>query len=420
MLILAFPVQVLVARYLGPSQMGVYSYVLSFAALARVFVSVGLQDVLVPLYQKERKDEMFGSGWLLRQAAATLVTLTALGWTATQLALHRPDAYQLGWLIVVAVAAYQFSDHEIYSIWCKAEGRLQDFVVVDFCGTMAGLALRLGIVYTGGSMMALLWSYVGEQIAKLLLATFLYLRGGRPFLKPFACSLRVSGILLRQAWPIWVSALLTAAYARIDQLLLGSLLPDASQLGQYAVAIRLVEALTAGSVALFVVYLPILAAQKRETLPVHLQRYHDLAWLSSMLLVIPLFFLLKPLVLAMYGTRYAAAAQLSLLSLAILPVFHLSQCRMAYSYSVGLQKLELLLKVLSLAASLTLNLILIPRYGATGSVVAGLAVQWTTLLGAYLLVPAYRPAALCALRALYLPGALLRLNQWLRTGKAHA
>ena len=41
-LLLAFPVQVVISRYLGPEQLGIYTYVLSFANFARVFVGLSL------------------------------------------------------------------------------------------------------------------------------------------------------------------------------------------------------------------------------------------------------------------------------------------------------------------------------------------------------------------------------------------
>ncbi|MBS2040541.1 oligosaccharide flippase family protein [bacterium] len=410
-LLLAFPVQVMVARYLGPEQLGVYTYILSYAALARVFVNVGLPDALVPLYQRERDDRLFGGGWLLRQVAALLMTLTGLAYSLSQ--IQHPHNYQTGLLITLAVAAYQLSDHELYSIWCKATGRFSQYVLIDFGGTMVGLGLRLAVVYSAGTMTQLIWSYFVEQAAKLVLAATLYLGTGRPFLKPFRYSPTQVGLIFRQAWPIWAAALLTAAYARVDQLLLGSLLPDPSQLGQYAVATRILEALQAGSVALFVVYLPILAAQAPANLPAQLQRYTDLAWWTSLALCLPLALLVQPLVLWMYGHRYAEAARLSSYALAALPALHLGHCRTAYAYACGLQKLELALKALSLMVSFALNFWAVPRYGALGSVWVSLVVQWGTLLVAYLGLSPYRPAAACVWRSLQPLGSFTRFRSWL-------
>jgi PST family polysaccharide transporter len=415
-LILAFPVQVLVARYLGPTQLGVYTYVLSFANLARVFVSMSMQDVLVPLYRRDPNDSLLGSAWMLRQWAAVGVTLSVAAWSLTKASWGETQETQLGLMILVVVGAYLFSDHEIYSIWCKCEGRFKDLVAVDFGGTMVGLALRLGVVYSGASMVALLWTYLWEQVAKLLLATALYVWRGRPFLRPIRGSAAQARWLFLQGWPIWVSALLTVAYARLDQLLLGSLVADPSQLGQYSVALRIVDALGSGSVALFVVYLPILSANQEQKFGENLQRYHDLAVITCGLLMTPLVFTLRPLVLKMYGASYSQAADLSLLYLWTLPVVYLNLCRAAFLYTQGGQKLELRIKLFSLTASLTLNMYLIPRYGASGSVLASLVVQWTTLIGSYLFVSALRPAGACALRSAFLPGAFWRLRSWLGSG----
>jgi len=403
-LLLAFPVQVLVARYLGPEGFGAYAFVLSFAGLARVFVSLSLPDVLVPLAQSDKDDGWLGSAWWLRQLAAGLLSLTALGYAW----LH-PET-ERGTLLLLAVVAYHFSDHEIYSTWCRAHRQLGRLVLVDFGGTLAGLAARLAVVALGGSIVMLMATYIWEQLARLLIAATLYFGAGRPFLKPFRASRQQARQLLSRAWPIWLGALMTAAYARLDQVLLGSLLPDTSQLGQYSVALRLIEALTAASVALFVVYLPLLSQPQCE---IHLQRYHDLALWVSLLLVIPLSLVLKPLVLLLYGERYRAAVDLAWLGLWLLPVSYVGLCRTAYAYSHHLQKLELGGKTLSLLASLLANLWVIPRYGASGVMATSLVVQWTAFLVMALFLPAYRPTALCCLRALYLPGVIRRLREWI-------
>ncbi len=201
--------------------------------------------------------------------------------------------------------------------------------------------------------------------------------------------------------------------ARGDQILLGKLLPDPSQLGQYFVANRILEALSAGAVALFIVYLPILSQRRGPEFEVQLQRHHDLSWLACLLMLLPLYFLLAPLIVKCYGPGYAQAAELSLLSLWLLPVTYFGLCRSAYLLSQRLQRLELLFRGVSLLASLLLNLYTIPRLGPRGAVLTNLTVQWSLLLLPYLLFPSLRPAAHALARSLYVPASLRRCLSWL-------
>lgn len=414
-LILAFPVQVLIARYLGPTALGSYAYVLSFASLARTCVALGLQDVLIPMFKAEGDDSLFGTALLMRKAASVLLLGVALGWLVVcELQGSQADA-ELSLMLLVVVSAHLFSDHEIFSIWCKCEGRLTSFVAVDLGGTLAGLSLRLSIVAFQGSMIMLLASYVAEQFAKLVISLALYLKQARPFLKPFRCRRSDAVRIGIQAWPIWLGALLTVAYTRIDQILLGSLLPDITELGQYSVAVRLTEALSAGALALFVVYLPLLSSSSAELFDEHLQRMHDLALLGSLALAVPLFYALEPIVLLMYGARYSVAAGLAGLYLLVLPTLYIAFCRAAYLYSRGLQKLELGIKVLSVCASLGLNLLLIPRFGALGALGTALCVQWSVTLIPCLVLSELRPLLRCLVRSALVHQSVSRLGAWIRS-----
>ena len=413
-LILAFPVQVLVARYLGPTDLGIYAYILSFGALGRAFVALGLQDTLIPMYKRERRDSLFGSAILMRKAACLFLTGIAGIWLLNCHLQGEAAAFQKSQLLLVIVAATLLSDHEIFSIWWKCEGRLFSFVAVDLGGTLLGLMARLTIIANQGSMLLLLASYAFEQFAKLLIALGLYFRQHRPFLKPFRSSFSDAQKIGATSWPIWLSGVLTVAYTRVDQILLGSLLTDSSQLGQYSVAARLIEAMSAGAVALFIVYLPILSSKTGQELGRHLQRLHDIALTASLLIVAAMLFTLEPIVTAMYGYKYVEAAKLSLLYLAVLPVMYLGLCRTAFMYSQGYQRLELGIKIGTILTSLGLNLLLIPRYGALGAVTTSLAVQWLGYLLPNLLVSRLRVLNHHLLGAALLPKSWARLWAWVR------
>lgn len=412
-LILAFPVQVLVARYLGPSSLGEYAYVLSLAVLARSFVSLGLQDALIPLYKRNRQDSLFGTAFLMRKAASILITAVVGSWVAYTHSQGNLADVENSYKFLVIIGALLFSDHEVFAIWWKSEGRLSSFVAVDLGGTVLGLTARLVVVSNNGSMLLLLTSYLFEEFVKLLIALGLYFKQKRPFLRPFSASTVEAAKIATKAWPIWLSGLITVAYSRVDQVLLGKLLTDSSELGHYSVAIRLIEAASVGALALFIVYLPILSANSKVVFNDNLQRLHDLAVLSSLVITIPLVFLLEPIVVLVYGPNYQDAAKLSVLYLAVLPTNYLRYCRTAFLFSQDLQKLELALKVVSLALAVSINLYLIPRYGALGAVRSAITIQWVTYLLPVFFLKSLRPLRTSFIQALLLPNSLKRLKLWL-------
>lgn len=412
-LLLAFPVQILVARYLGPDDLGIYAYALSFSVFARSFVTLGLQDALIPMYKAERDDSLFGTGILMRKVAALFLTTLPLIWLGV--CRYRGDLHgvKLSWMLLIVIGAYLFSDFELYSVWCKSEGRLKNVVAVDFGGTVAGLTMRLTILWLRGSMYWLLGSYLFEQVAKQLIALYLYLRQSRPFLNPFSFRLGQVRPISARAWPIWLSAILAVAYARVDQILMGNIL-NPSHLGQYSVSYRMVEALASGAPALFIVYFPILSASSVQDFGRILQRMHDLAVVISLITVVPLYFAMEPIVLFLYGSKYGEAAKLVSLYIVVLPTFYFGYCRSAFLYSRGLQKSELVIRVISVTLSIGSNLYLLPRFGAVGAVWTALAVQWLMLLLPNIAIRELRPLWTSLAKAAFLPGSIARLYRWLK------
>ena len=412
-LIIAFPVTVLVARNLGPDRMGTYAFVLSFAVLARCVAAMNLQDVVIPRHKREGDDRLYGSAWVLSKGAAIVMSLLVLAAGALVSQTGTPDQLSLAMQILIVVAAYLFSDHEIYSMWCKSEGHYWDFVRLDLGGLLVGLALRIGLVLNGSGGSPLLWSYFAEQVVKSVLAFWLYRRRGRPFLNPFRWSPVLSKQLFWTAMPLWMSSILVVGYGAFDQILLGVLVEGRGQLGQYFVATKFVEAFSAGAGALFVVYLARLAAEP-DARDVHLQRLQDLSVWSFVLLVLPLHFSLEWIIVHLYGEQYQQAAALGLVYLWVLPALFLSSARTTFLVSEGLLRLELILKATGVSANLALNLYFIPLYGAVGAVATTLGVHWVVGVLAGLFLPPLRPLNVAMLRAFMLPRSAARLWNWIR------
>lgn len=412
-LCLAFPVQVLVSRYLGPEQLGEYAYVLAFAFIARVLVNLNLRDSLIPLYKRKPDDALYSTGWLLSKTVAILLVLATSSVALLLSKLAYPEA-TLAWQTVIVFTGFLLCDSEIYGVWCKCEGEYKDLVRIELGGTIVGLLIRVALITAEASITAFLWSYVFEQGAKFAIAACHYLVKKRTFFSPSRVNVRTAKVILASTWPICLSALLGVAQSRCDQLLLGSLLEDSNELGFYSVAARLIECLTYAAVALFIVYLPILSKSDRKDTDLQLQRLHDLVIWGLALAVVPLYFALGPLVSLLYGAKFQPVAVLVTVYLLALPPLCLSYSRAAFMYSQGLQRLELTIRVFAVLANISLNFWLIPDHGAMGAVWATIMVQWISSVGLTFAIPSLRPVALALLRATYLPKSGLRLVRWVR------
>lgn len=412
-LALAFPVSIMVARYLGPAGIGTYAFVLNFGMVGRVFAALSLQDALIPLFKSKPDSKLYDTAWFLTKLSALSLLIVPASLAGYILAGQSEGNWQLALQTLIVLGAYLFSDHEVFSIWCKCEKHYSRFVLIDLGGLLIGLTLRILVVLTRGTITELLLTFLLEQLARTAIALILYLRAGRPFMNPPAWSREKACRLLSKAWPIWLGALLTVCYAAVDQFLLGVLLKNSDNLGYYFVASKFVEAFAVGSIALFVVYLPILSSG--EKIELHLQRLHDLSVWSFTVLVILLYFVSEPVITTLYGHSYQKAANLTITCIWFLPPLFLGAARSAYLYTHNMQKVDMGLKSLGVFGNLALDLYFIPVYGARGAVVTTVFVQWLVFVLACFFVPKLRPVRRAALSALFLPGSAWRLFIWLKS-----
>ena len=182
-------------------------------------------------------------------------------------------------------------------------------------------------------------------------------------------------MLLRDAGEVGLFVLLFMVAMRIDQILLFHL-RGAEEVGRYAVAVRVTEALSVLPEALMLTVFPILAATQQSA-PARFRVTYRLSFKYLSAVILPVALLLTLLrhefVRLVFGAQYAASAA----PLAILG------WGMFFSYTGAvflnlfivqrLQRLMLLVSVITVAANVGLNLWLIPPYGASGAAWATVA-----------------------------------------------
>ena len=189
--------------------------------------------------------------------------------------------------------------------------------------------------------------------------------------------------VLKQSLPYALLLLLMACYNRIDPLLLQQLLPDAvadTEVGIYASAFRLLDALTMIAYLVSVPLLPVFARLTKEA-GTHTELADTTRWVFSLMMLfavtaaVTLSCLAKPLMQLLYDQHCQASASVfRLLVFGIIPIGTTYVFGTLLTAAGRLKELNWL-AVCSLVVNVIVNLLLIPRYGAVGSACASLAAQ---------------------------------------------
>jgi PST family polysaccharide transporter len=181
--------------------------------------------------------------------------------------------------------------------------------------------------------------------------------------------------LFAEGWPLTLTAFTLVLYARIDQLMLGSMLGE-RQVGIYTAATRLSEGLYVVPSLLLASVLPALIGLRRDKPEVYRARlqllYDALVW-GAFGAALLLTLCAGPLIELLFGEAYRASVRvLQVHAWGLLFVFP-GTATHRYLMVEGQTRVSLIMSVAGAALNLAANFYLIPLHGVLGA-------AWATLL----------------------------------------
>jgi O-antigen/teichoic acid export membrane protein len=210
---------------------------------------------------------------------------------------------------------------------------------------------------------------------------------------------------LRETWPIILTGLAVQVQAQIDMVIMGGLLP-AVQLGNYAGAIRLVTVLAFMPGVLQSAAGPEIARAKVEGEELYRDRLHRLyrgMVVLCLISIAPLVVAPRLVVRLLLGSSFAGAATVLPVLAFRLVLTGFGVARSLFITNDRLFRLALVGAVAGACTSVVLNLVLIPRWGVWGAVVAGLVSFSITTFAFDAVFPALRPNFRLMMCALVMP-----------------
>lgn len=360
-----------VARYLEPTLYGLFAYGFALAAMALPLVQMGLDKVLVRDYLRDSSSRAstLWTVFLTRLALslgiyALLLVVLQLGWLGTMLPAERRTLAIL--LLCVPINSLSISliplEAEVlskYAVWFRNAALL-----------LSALAKVL-LVSAGASVEAFAVTFVlTDLIAAAAIFIFGIHRGLFPRPAPFHWN-RLTG-LMRESWPLLISALCVNLYMNLDIAMLRHM-QDQSTAGIYSVAVYLTSFWMFLPMALGSSFFPsLIARQANETGGYlgYLFQLFKLNTLTSYLCILTSLLAFPICIRLLYGEDYSGAVSILLIHVWCLPFVFLGVLRSQHLIAGGLQRLTMLFTLSGLLVNVGLNLLLIPQLGGHGAAVA--------------------------------------------------
>ncbi len=370
-----------IARYLGPEQFGIYNYAIAFVALFTAVSTLGLDHIVVReiVRQPDKKDEIVGSALLMRFLASviTVVLISLI------IFLLRPDDALTRMMVIIIASAMIFQSFEVIDFWFQSQVQSKYTVIAKNAAFLFISGVHIGLILSEASLIAFAIARLGEMFLFAVGLVFLYRYSGSA-LRKLRFRLKQATHLLRDSWPLILSGIMVMLYMRIDQVMLGEMIGDTS-VGIYSAAIRLTEVWFFIPTAILISVFPNIIETKKKDEGLYYRRlqrlYTTLTWMAIAIALVVMF-LANPVIRVLYGQEFQAAGSVLVISIWAGVFVFQGLTRSKWLVAENLQKYTYFFTGIGVIINIILNLILIPKYEASGAAIATLITQFTVVIPA--------------------------------------
>ncbi|WP_422659326.1 flippase [Paenibacillus sp. EC2-1] len=368
-MILGLSVSVIMARILGPEELGKWNYAESFFGMFLVLTTLGFDAIVVRELVKDnsKAGEILGTAIGLK-FVGTLLAVTA---SYIGISLLRPDDSTIKAINLILATASIFQLFDVIDYWFRSQMQPQYTVIAKNIAFIISCVIKIILLLNYASIEFVAVSAHIEFIVGSLLLLYFYKRK-KQHLLGWRLSPSRAKSLMTHSWPLVLSSSAIFVQARIDQIMIGEMLGDAA-VGQYSVALRLIEVLGFIPVVISTAYAPLVTKSKLASEVEYkrtLSNVYRMMFILFLITAIPIYFLSDQIVIVLYGMDYSQAG--SLLSLFAIRLFftNFGVAKSLFITNESLFKYTLITSVVGAGTNIILNYLLIPVMGVTGSLVA--------------------------------------------------
>ena len=395
-----------VARYLGPEKYGQFNYAMAFVALFTVLSTLGLETLTVKSIVDKDYDEgtILCTSLFLRVFGGIVLTIIAV----IIIRLIEPKDQNLHVLVLIMSFTMVLKSMEVIEYWIQAYQKAKVSSIIRMSVYVITAVLKIIFVIFKGNLIqyALIYMIDAVVIGSALMISYYKIRDD---ISPWKFSLKYAKSILSQSWYLILSGLMVTLYMRIDQVMLGSMLPTKTELGVYSAAVQIAELWYFVPMAIITSFKPVIMNKKKISENSYMKSvqllYTIVAWIGIGFSVFILLFS-KLIVNILYGAEFLKSASILSVSIWAGTFAMLGSARGVWLICEGLQRYSIAYIGAGCITNIILNYLLIPILGGYGAAVATLASQIIVALIAPSFFKETRVSSIMMLKAFKLEGLL--------------
>ena len=399
-----------VAKYLGPEQFGLYNYATSLVLMVSPLASMGIESLVVRDIAQyiSQKDEILGTAFFLKIVGG-MITIPIVYILVYFL---NPRETLVYWLAVILSLGTLFQAFNVIDYWFQAQVKSKYIIFAKRFAYLIIAILRIVLIYVRAPLIAFAIATLIELVLSSISVVIAYTtRTGS--LKLWKISYFRAMQLAKEGFPLVLAGFAILAYSKIDQIMLGSLLSDKTQLGFYSVAVKIAEIPDFIPIAIAASIFPKLSQAKfdKNEYMQKMQAYFDIMVWLWLFIAIPISLFSPFIISKLYGDSYSLAS--NILSVYVWGQFgtNIGVARNSFLVIESKLKYSLYLSISGAFINIAINFFLIPRYGALGATIATLITYFSVTILANFLFKDLKPVGGMILSSLNFFSATLRIRE---------
>lgn len=381
-------VGIFIARYLGPEQYGLMSYVTSYVALFQVLAYFGMDQIEIREESKtpEEKDKIIGTAFTLKIGFA-IITMLLVAITAW---IFEADSFTK-WMIILYSVSMMANSFGVIRNYFTSLVWNEYIVKTEITRTLIGAGIKIALLLFHAP---LIWFITAALFDTLLIAGgyLVSYRNKINSIRKWFFDKEQAINLIRESFPLLLSGAAVIVYTKIDQIMIGNMI-DKSSVGHYAVAGKFVEICIFIPTIMCQTITPILVkiyqTSQKDYLE-KLQLFMNITIWGTTLMCLIISIIATPLIHYTFGIQFASAS--SLLQIMIFKVIGYAHAQVTGTMIIieKKQKLVVLRNLIGCVVVIGLNLILIPKYGTVGAAISSVVTAFCTGVFSHIIIPPYR------------------------------
>lgn len=373
--ILNLLIGLITARYLGPSNYGIISYVSSVVAFAIPIMQLGLKDTLVKEFvnDPDREGTILGTSLLLNIIASVFCMIGSVTFVAIS------NAGEKETILVCVLYSFTllFNATEMTQYWFQSKLMSKYPSIAVLVSYFVVAIYKIFLLITQKNI---LWFALSNVIDYFLISIILMIMYKRLGGQPLSVNWSVGKKLLSRSKYYIIPSLMVMIFQHTDRIMIKQMIGEQAT-GLYSAAITCIGITSFIFSAVIDSARPVILEEKEKNAQLYerrvVQLYNIITCISlaqSILMTV----LAKPLVYFLFGSEYLGSASILAVAVWYITFGYYGCVRNIWILAEEKQKYLTIINVCGAMANVTLNFFLIPLCGAIGAAIASVITEFTT------------------------------------------